>query len=249
MQYDDDSVTLAKLFNHEVLPRPELHALLVEYRSLADEHGAESAQALKIRNRIMTSNMRLVSMVAKRFTIPRGMSHSDLVQQGVPGLVLAVERFDASRGCAFSTYATWWIRHCIRRALDDTANPVRIPVHALDAKPGTPAGDNAAAARRMCSLDAPSSQGDDARPWAEYLEAEGDDALESALHAEATERVRAALEALPPKLRQVVELRFWQDKTLKDVGESRGMSREWTRVLEAEALNLLRVQLREHGAS
>lgn len=91
---------------------------------------ARDAQ-LRAKSRFVTANLRLVIAVARRYD--RGlMPLADLIQEGNCGLMRAVERFDHRRGFRFSTYATWWIRHHVTRALADKARLVRIPVHALD---------------------------------------------------------------------------------------------------------------------
>lgn len=91
--------------------------------------GATSQRA---RNEFIKSNLRLVVSIARRFNHGR-LPLADLIQEGNIGLIKAVERFDYRRGYRFSTYATWWIRHAISRALADKGRSVRLPVHMLDA--------------------------------------------------------------------------------------------------------------------
>jgi RNA polymerase primary sigma factor len=83
------------------------------------------------KNRFVTANLRLVVSIARRYNRGR-MPLIDLIQEGNLGLIKAVERFDHLRGYRFSTYASWWIRHAISRALADKGRAVRIPVHMLD---------------------------------------------------------------------------------------------------------------------
>jgi len=94
--------------------------------ALRIEKGDEAARA-----RMIESNLRLVVMIAKRYT-NRGLSFMDLIEEGNVGLIKAVEKFQASKGCRFSTYATWWIRQSIERALTNQVPTVRLPVHVAD---------------------------------------------------------------------------------------------------------------------
>ncbi len=99
-------------------------------RYLADIRAAQRAQQ-DAKNRFVTANLRLVVSIARRYNHGR-MPLIDLIQEGNFGLLKGVERFDHTRGYRFSTYASWWIRHAINRALADKARVVRVPVHMLD---------------------------------------------------------------------------------------------------------------------
>lgn len=122
-EHSDDAI---KLYLKEIQTTKLLTAQ--EERELAERisKGDESA-----RNRMIESNLRLVVKIAKRY-MNRGLPFLDLIEEGNMGLIKAVERFKISKECRFSTYATWWIRQSIERAIVNQSRTIRVPVHVSD---------------------------------------------------------------------------------------------------------------------
>ena len=128
--YDEVADDSVKLYLREIGKIPLLSA--EEEYELAQKiiNGTEKEKK-KAKDKMAESNMRLVVSIAKRYS-GRGLDFLDLIQEGNTGLLRAVEKFDPDKGFKFSTYATWWIRQAITRAIADQARTIRIPVHMVE---------------------------------------------------------------------------------------------------------------------
>ena len=133
ISYASDGINIddpVKVYLKEIGRVPLLSA--DEENELAEKMASDDPKvAADARKRLSEANLRLVVSIAKRY-VGRGMQFLDLIQEGNLGLIKAVEKFDHTKGFKFSTYATWWIRQAITRAIADQARTIRIPVHRVE---------------------------------------------------------------------------------------------------------------------
>ncbi len=240
-----------------------------EELKLADKilEGDEVAKAT-----LAEANLRLVVSIAKRY-VGRGMLFLDLIQEGNIGLMKAVEKFDVSKGYKFSTYATWWIRQAITRAIADQARTIRVPVHMVETinklariqrqltleLNREPSEQELAKKMNMSvekvrdiykisqepvSLETPIGEEDDSH-LGDFIKDERNMSPEEyATNEMLKDEISEVLLTLTEREEKVIRLRFGledgKSRTLEEVGQMFGVTRERIRQIEAKALRKLR---------
>jgi RNA polymerase primary sigma factor len=262
---------------------PSLDSLRLYLRSIGKVELLTAAQEVELAKRIergdmlakrqmVEANLRLVVSIAKGY-LGRGLSFLDLIQEGSLGLIRAVEKFDYRRGYKFSTYATWWIRQAVTRAIADKARTIRIPVHMVEKlnriayverqlvqllgrepEPVEIAAELKCSVREVrdilrvaqlpVSLEKPIGDEEESELGDFVADDRTEEPFDTATERLQREDIQKALDALPERERQVIELRYGlrghEPLTLEEVGRAFGVTRERIRQIENNTLKKLK---------
>src|SRR5215213_6891891 len=241
-------------------------------RQYATDLRAVVRDGTRARNHLLEANLRLVVSLAKRYT-GRGMPLLDLIQEGNLGLIRAVEKFDYAKGFKFSTYATWWIRQAITRAMADQARTIRIPVHMVEVinklarvqrellqdlgREPTPEElakemditpekvlEIQQYAREPISLDQTIGDEGDSQLGDFIEDSEAVVAVDAVSFTLLQDQLQSVLQTLSEREAGVVRLRFGltdgQPRTLDEIGQVYGVTRERIRQIESKTMSKLR---------
>jgi RNA polymerase primary sigma factor len=262
----EPSLDSLRLYLREIGKVPLLTADEEVYLAKRIERGDMYAKT-----QMIEANLRLVVSIAKGY-LGRGLSFLDLIQEGSLGLIRAVEKFDYRRGFKFSTYATWWIRQAVTRAIADKARTIRIPVHMVEKlnkvvhierqlvqrlgrepRPEEIADELEMTCEEVreilrmaqlpVSLEKPIGEEEESSLGDFVPDEQAESPYDTATLALRREDIETALNSLPERERQVIELRFGlsgeQPQTLEEVGRAFGVTRERIRQIENNTLKKL----------